>query len=54
MFKENSNFKFDLSSNYIAIFIIVVSIICSESVNKFYLNLTANSNYSNKEFVEPA
>jgi|SaaInlStandDraft_7_1057024.scaffolds.fasta_scaffold01105_9 hypothetical protein len=52
MFKENSNFKFDLSSNYIAIFIIVVSIICSESVNKFYLNLTANSNYSNKEFEE--
>ena len=52
MFKETSNFKFDSISNNLALFFIVISILCKETINKYYLNYVNKAGYKNKEINE--
>ncbi len=52
MFKETENFNFDPISNNLALFFIIISILCKDTINRYYLNITNNTGYKNKEFDE--
>ena len=52
MFKDEINFTFDPISNNLTMLIIILSLTCTDTVNKFYLNFTKQLGITHKEFDE--